>query len=412
MNKELLGLSLVAARQQLQQRAISARELTRAYLDAITDRGDQTRAYITITEQGALAAADAADRKLAAADAADRKLAAADAADRKLAAADAADRKLAAADAADRKLAAADAADKKFAAGDNDAAIGADSLLGLPLAIKDLFCTKDILTTAGSRMLANFIPPYESTVTERLWQAGAVCLGKTNMDEFAMGSATTSSFFGATTNPWSNDKTGALTAGGSSGGSAAAVAGLLAPAALGSDTGGSIRQPCAFTGLVGVKPTYGRCSRYGMVSFASSLDQAGVMTRDVADAALLLSVMAGYDNRDSTSANLPVPRAAWQQAVAKGRAEGKDGLQTLKIATASWRNNQLVIEQDGKVVGQQLTQLFNQGLETYYIIAPAEASSNLSRYDGVRYGFRASNNGRTSGQCQRRVKCHVRTNAA
>jgi aspartyl-tRNA(Asn)/glutamyl-tRNA(Gln) amidotransferase subunit A len=265
-------------------------------------------------------------------------------------------------------------------------------LAGVPLAIKDNLCTKGIRTTCSSRMLETFVPPYESTVTERLWDAGAVLLGKTNLDEFAMGSSTETSAFGPSRNPWNPEKV----PGGSSGGSAAAVAAGECVASLGSDTGGSIRQPAAFCGVVGLKPTYGRVSRYGLVAFASSLDQVGPFTTCVADAAELLQVIAGEDPRDSTCLKAPVPdyRAALTQPV-KGlrvgivrecmEAEGLDPQVKVSVQAAA---EQL------QALGCELVEVscprFNDGIATYYVIAPSEASANLARYDGVKYGYRAA----------------------
>jgi len=267
-------------------------------------------------------------------------------------------------------------------------------LEGIPLGIKDLFCTEGVLTTAGSHILDEFKPPYESTVTARLWQAGAVMLGKLNMDEFAMGSSNTTSYHGSVKNPWKRrGENRDLVPGGSSGGSVAAVAARVAMAATGTDTGGSIRQPAAFCGLVGLKPTYGRCSRWGIVAFASSLDQAGPVARTVEDAALMLQVMAGHDPKDSTAVDLPVPdyRATLEGGV-KGlrigipkeyRADGMDGaIDKLWAAGAGWL----------KAAGAEIVDISlphtKYALPTYYIIAPAEASSNLARYDGVRFGLR------------------------
>ncbi|MFM9088311.1 MAG: Asp-tRNA(Asn)/Glu-tRNA(Gln) amidotransferase subunit GatA [Cyanobium sp.] len=265
-------------------------------------------------------------------------------------------------------------------------------LAGVPLAIKDNLCTKGIRTTCSSRMLEHFVPPYESTVTERLWGAGAVLLGKTNLDEFAMGSSTETSFFGPSRNPWNPDKV----PGGSSGGSAAAVAAGECVASLGSDTGGSIRQPAAFCGVVGLKPTYGRVSRYGLVAFASSLDQVGPFTTSVADAAELLQVIAGADPRDSTCLKAPVPdyRAALAQPVAGLRvgivrecfeAEGLDPQVKASVMAAAAQ-----LEALGCELVEVSCPRFNDGIATYYVIAPSEASANLARYDGVKYGHRAA----------------------
>jgi aspartyl-tRNA(Asn)/glutamyl-tRNA(Gln) amidotransferase subunit A len=268
-------------------------------------------------------------------------------------------------------------------------------LAGIPLAIKDNLCTQGIRTTCSSRMLETFVPPYESTVTERLWQAGAVLLGKTNLDEFAMGSSTETSAFGPSRNPWDPERV----PGGSSGGSSAAVAAGECVAALGSDTGGSIRQPASFCGVVGLKPTYGRVSRWGLVAFASSLDQVGPFTTSVADAAELLQVIAGEDPRDSTCLKAPVPdyRAALQQPVAGLRvgivrecfeAEGLDPQVKASVLAAA---DQL------QALGCDLVDVscprFNDGIATYYVIAPSEASANLARYDGVKYGYRAEGSG-------------------
>ena len=266
---------------------------------------------------------------------------------------------------------------------------------GIPIGVKDLFCTKGVLSTAGSHILDGFVPTYESTVTANLFGAGAVMLGKCNMDEFAMGSANMTSYYGPVENPWrssaaSNKK---LVPGGSSGGSAAAVAARAALAATGTDTGGSIRQPAAFAGIVGLKPTYGRCSRWGVVAFASSLDQAGPMTRTVRDAAIMLGAMAGYDPKDSTSVNRPVPD---YEAALTG------DLRNLRIGVpkeyrvdgmpeeidALWRQGIAWLKEAGaKIVDISLPHT-KYALPTYYIVAPAEASSNLARYDGVRYGLR------------------------
>ena len=265
-------------------------------------------------------------------------------------------------------------------------------LAGVPLAIKDNLCTKGIRTTCSSRMLESFVPPYESTVTERLWGAGAVLLGKTNLDEFAMGSSTETSYFGPSRNPWNPEKV----PGGSSGGSAAAVAAGECVASLGSDTGGSIRQPAAFCGVVGLKPTYGRVSRYGLVAFASSLDQVGPFTTSVADAAELLQVIAGADTRDSTCLKVAVPdyRAALSQPVAGLRvgivrecfeAEGLDPQVKASVMAAAAQ-----LEALGCELVEVSCPRFNDGIATYYVIAPSEASANLARYDGVKYGHRAA----------------------
>lgn len=288
----------------------------------------------------------------------------------------------------DHALSGADASDERRRKGE------AGVLEGIPLAIKDLFCTQDVLTTAGSHILDGFQPQYESTVSANLWAAGAVMLGKTNLDEFAMGSSNMTSYYGGVENPWRrNGSNEPLVPGGSSGGSAAAVAARCAMGATGTDTGGSIRQPAAFCGIVGMKPTYGRCSRWGTVAFASSLDQAGPMTRSVRDAAIMLRGMAGYDPKDSTSVNTPVPD---YEAVMTGDIRG------LKVGVPKeYRIDGTPDEIDGvwqqgiewlKAAGAEIVDISlphtKYALPTYYIIAPAEASSNLARYDGVRYGLR------------------------
>ncbi len=281
-------------------------------------------------------------------------------------------------------LEAAKAADAARAAGN------AGPLCGLPLAHKDIFCTRDVLTTCGSRMLENFVSPYDATVVERLAAAGAVVLGKTNMDEFAMGSSNETSYYGPVKNPWDLERS----PGGSSGGSAAAVAARLVPAATGTDTGGSIRQPAALSGIFGIKPTYGRVSRYGMIAFASSLDQAGVLTRSARDAALLLGAMAGFDERDSTSIDHPVPDYV---AALDGSLEGlkigvvkqhfDEGLDE-KCATAV-KAALAVFEDLGATLVEVDMPDLDLSVPTYYVVAPAECSSNLSRFDGVRFGHRA-----------------------
>ncbi|MBT5194135.1 MAG: Asp-tRNA(Asn)/Glu-tRNA(Gln) amidotransferase subunit GatA [Rhodospirillaceae bacterium] len=290
----------------------------------------------------------------------------------------------------DVALAMADASDSRRATGT------AGALEGIPLAIKDLFCTKGTLTTAGSHILDGFKPPYESTVSDNLWQAGAVMLGKTNMDEFAMGSSNETSYYGPVQNPWRRDGDNqALVPGGSSGGSAAAVAGRFAMAATATDTGGSIRQPAAFTGTVGCKPTYGRCSRWGVVAFASSLDQAGPITRDVRDNAIMLGAMAGYDPKDSTSADVPLPDF---EAALSGDIRGLnigvpkeyvlDGMPG-EIETL-WQQGIGWLKDAGAEIIDISLPHTKYALPAYYIVAPAEASSNLARYDGVRFGLRES----------------------
>jgi aspartyl-tRNA(Asn)/glutamyl-tRNA(Gln) amidotransferase subunit A len=276
-----------------------------------------------------------------------------------------------------------------------DARRGADapSLNGIPLGIKDLFCTKGVPSQAASNILEGFKPEYESTVTTQLFANGAVMLGKLNMDEFAMGSSNETSCYGDVVNPWKIDDRN-LTSGGSSGGSASAVAADLCLGATGTDTGGSIRQPAAFTGITGIKPTYGRCSRWGIVAFASSLDQAGPMTKDVRDAAIMLQAMSGHDSKDSTSADIPVPDF---EAALTGNIRGKtigipkeyriDGMPA--EIEKLWADGTAMLKDAGaKIVDISLPHT-KYALPAYYVIAPAEASSNLARYDGVRFGHRA-----------------------
>jgi aspartyl-tRNA(Asn)/glutamyl-tRNA(Gln) amidotransferase subunit A len=280
----------------------------------------------------------------------------------------------------------ADAVDRARAAGEP---LG--PLAGVPVALKDVLCTRGVTTTAGSRILASYVPPYDATAVERVRTAGMPVLGKTNQDEFAMGSSTENSAFGVTRNPWDL----ARVPGGSSGGSAAAVAAGMAPLALGTDTGGSIRQPAALCGIVGLKPTYGRVSRYGLIAFASSLDQIGPFARTVRDAALLLQAIAGHDPRDATSIPEPVPdyAAALDRGVAglrvgvvrEGMGEGTQPGVRARVREAAERLARLGCE-----VGEVSLPSFDVALSAYYLIAPAEASSNLARYDGVRYGHRAA----------------------
>src|SRR5690242_5294939 len=289
----------------------------------------------------------------------------------------------------DHALAAAEAADQARAAGD------LKPLSGVPLGIKDLFCTKGVRTTAGSKILEGYKPVYESTVSANLFAAGAGMLGKLNMDEFAMGSSNETSGYGPVLSPWRRNDAGnvALTPGGSSGGSASAVAARLAPGVTGTDTGGSIRQPAAFTGITGIKPTYGRCSRWGVVAFASSLDQAGPMARDVRDCAILLEAMAGFDPKDSTSLDLPVPQ--WEAGLnpdLRGKRVGiareyrLDGMD--EDVARSWDDGIAWLRDAGAETVDISLPHTKYALPAYYIVAPAEASSNLARYDGVRYGLR------------------------
>ena len=329
-------MAIAEWRQQLESGEVSARELTDQHLSRIADVEPSLHAYLEVT--------------------------------------------------ADRARADADRIDAARSAGED-----LPPLAGVPLAIKDNLCTKGVTTTCASRMLEGFVPPYESTVTGKLWDAGAVLLGKTNLDEFAMGGSTETSAFGPTANPWNLDHV----PGGSSGGSAAAVASGGCMASLGSDTGGSIRQPASFCGVVGLKPTYGRISRYGLVAFASSLDQVGPFTSNVADAAALLQVMAGHDPRDSTSLKVPVPDySADLTKSIKGLKVGlvrecfeQEGLDPEVKASVMAAAEQL------QALGAELVDVscprFSDGIATYYVIAPSEASANLARYDGVKYGYRA-----------------------
>jgi aspartyl-tRNA(Asn)/glutamyl-tRNA(Gln) amidotransferase subunit A len=290
----------------------------------------------------------------------------------------------------DHALAAADAADKARAAGDT-----LKPLAGVPIGMKDLFATKGVQTTAASHILEGFKPVYESTVSHKLWEAGAGMLGKLNLDQFAMGSSNETSYFGNVISPWRRNDGGntPLAPGGSSGGSSAAIAARLCPAATGTDTGGSIRQPAAFTGISGIKPTYGRCSRWGVVAFASSLDQAGPMARDVRDCAILLEAMTGFDPKDSTSLDMPVPK--WEAGLSadlRGKRVGipaeyrMDG--TPAEIEALWQQGIDWLKDAGAEIVEVSLPHTKYALPAYYIIAPAEASSNLARYDGVRYGLR------------------------
>ena len=264
-------------------------------------------------------------------------------------------------------------------------------LSGVPLAVKDLFCTKNVKTTAGSKILHNFIPTYESTVTNNLWSQGAFLLGKLNCDEFAMGSSNETSFFGNVTSPY-GDK---IVPGGSSGGSASALAADLTPATIGTDTGGSIRQPASFTGTVGLKPTYGRCSRWGIVAFASSLDQAGPMTKNVEDCALLLQAMSGYDPKDSTSINTKVDNYSSQltekvKGIKIGIPKEYRVDNMPKEIDELWKKGIDYLKDAGAIIKDISLPHTMYALPAYYIVAPAEASSNLARYDGVKYGHRAN----------------------
>jgi len=336
---ELTELSLAEALAALRRRSISAKELTEAHIAAV-EAARSLNAFIVETPLHARAAAKEADAR--------------------------------------------------YAKGE------ARALEGIPLGIKDLFCTKGVGTTAGSNILRNFVPPYESTVTQKLWDAGAAMLGKLNLDEFAMGSSNETSAYGNVANPWRRKgENRQLTPGGSSGGSAAAVAARLCLGATGTDTGGSIRQPASFTGIVGIKPTYGRCSRYGIVAFASSLDQAGVFARSVEDTAILLGVMAGHDPKDSTSAKIAV--SDFSAALSKGvkglrigipKEYRVDGMPT--EIDALWKKGAAWLKDAGANLVDVSLPHTKYALPAYYVVAPAEASSNLARYDGVRFGLRQS----------------------
>ncbi len=328
-------LTLAEIHQGLAQKDFSSREITQHLLDRIRSLDKTYNCFITLDKKGALEAADAADSLLA-----------------------------------------------KGSEG---------ALLGVPFAHKDIFCTNGIRTSCGSKMLDNFVPPYDATVVAKLKNQGVVMLGKTNMDEFAMGSSNETSFYGAVKNPWDTNRV----PGGSSGGSAAAIAARLTPAATGTDTGGSIRQPAALCGITGLKPTYGRVSRYGMIAFASSLDQGGPMARTAEDAAILLNAMAGYDNKDSTCTDIPVPDYT---------AELTQPLKGLRIGLPREYFDERLNEDMAQTVHCALAELEKLGatlidvdlpnsalsVPAYYVIAPAEASSNLSRFDGVRYGYRCN----------------------
>jgi aspartyl-tRNA(Asn)/glutamyl-tRNA(Gln) amidotransferase subunit A len=333
---ELNTFTLAAARDAMRKGEVSSRELTQGCLDAIEGAG-ALNAFVHHTPEIALDQADQADNRIKAGD--------------------------------------------------------APAMCGLPLGIKDLFCTKGVASQAASGILNGFQPEYESTVTTQLFDAGAVMLGKLNMDEFAMGSSNETSVYGNAINPWKVDAD--LTPGGSSGGSATAVAADLCLAATGTDTGGSIRQPAAFTGITGIKPTYGRVSRWGIIAFASSLDQAGPMTKDVRDAAIMLEAMCGHDPKDSTSADLPVPNF---EAALTGDIKGKvigipkeyrmDGMPA--EIEQLWSDGTAMLKDAGAEVRDISLPHTQYALPAYYVIAPAEASSNLARYDGVRFGHRAA----------------------
>lgn len=290
----------------------------------------------------------------------------------------------------DHALAAADKVDQARAAGD-----ALPSMAGVPIGMKDLFCTRGVQTTAASHILEGFKPEYESTVSQKLWDAGAGMLGKLNLDQFAMGSSNETSYFGNVISPWRRNDGGnaPLAPGGSSGGSAAVVAGRIAPGATGTDTGGSIRQPAAFVGISGIKPTYGRCSRWGTIAFASSLDQAGPMARDVRDCAIMLEAMSGFDPKDATSLDLPVPR--WEATLNASMSGKRVGIPSEyrvenmpEEIEALWQQGIAWLRDAGAEIVEVSLPHTRYALPAYYIIAPAEASSNLARYDGVRFGQR------------------------
>ena len=331
-NKSVAELS-----RELESGKISSVELTRQFLGRLEKEDEQLNSFITITEEQALADAHAADEQRAAGK--------------------------------------------------------ATPWTGVPFAHKDIFCTNGVATTCGSKMLANLVPPYDATVTENFRKAGAVCLGKTNMDEFAMGSSTESSYFGATANPWGLSQGEKRVPGGSSGGSAAAVAARLVPAATATDTGGSIRQPAALCGVTGLKPTYGRVSRYGMIAFASSLDQGGTMARTAEDNALMLNVMAGFDPKDSTSIDRDVPdyTATLNEPLTGLRIGLPKEYFAGNLSAAMEEQVRGAIreyEKLGATVKEVSLPHADLAIAAYYVIAPAEASANLSRFDGARYGYR------------------------
>jgi len=335
---ELTKLTISEAREKLTQKDISSAELTESYIGAIEAANDSLNAYVALTFDQARSMAKASDERLAA---------------------------------------------------------GAGGALeGIPLGIKDLFCTKGVHSQACSHILNGFKPRYESTITANLWADGAVMLGKLNMDEFAMGSSNETSYYGSVTNPWrANGSDRSLVPGGSSGGSASAVAAQMCAGATATDTGGSIRQPAAFTGTVGIKPTYGRCSRWGVVAFASSLDQAGPITRSVRDSAIMLKSMASVDEKDTTSANIPVPD--YEAAIGKSVKGMRIGIPAEYVVddmpeeiSALWEQGKAWLKDAGAEIVPISLPHTKYALPAYYIVAPAEASSNLARYDGVRYGLR------------------------
>ena len=336
---ELRKLSIKQMHDGLRRKSFSATELIKAHIDAVEN--EELNAFITKTPEVAIKAAEAADECFSK---------------------------------------------------QNSSEIS--PLMGIPVGVKDLFCTKGIKTTACSKMLENFIPTYESTVSYLLLKSGAAMLGKLNMDEFAMGSANTNSYFGPVKNVWTRKSDGEqVVPGGSSGGSAASVAGFLCAGALGSDTGGSVRQPAAYCGVVGAKPTYGRCSRFGMIAFASSLDQAGVITRSVYDSAIMLEAICGYDKKDSTSSERPVPKFSnFIDKDIKGKRIGvpkeyrMDGISEEIIH--HWEKVAACLRESGAEIVDITLPHTKYAIPVYYLICSAETSSNLARYDGVRYGFR------------------------
>ena len=336
---EITSLTIAQTLEKLRAKEVSPVEVTRAYIDNIENNNNKYNAYVTTSFEQALEGAKESE--------------------------------------------------KRYQNGTNRV------LEGIALGVKDLFCTKDIRTTACSHLIDNFVPKYESSVTQNLLNDGALFLGKLNLDEFAMGGSNETSCFGPVVNPWSKDIK--LVAGGSSGGSAAAVSANMCAGSTGTDTGGSIRQPAAFCGVTGIKPTYGRCSRYGVIAFASSLDQAGPICKDVTDCALMLNSMAGYDNKDATSANVSVPD--FTSFIGQGIKGLKIGIpdeyriegMNKEIAQYWDKATQILKERGAEIVRISLPHT-KYALPSYYVIAPAEASSNLARYDGIRYGNRVNGN--------------------
>ena len=347
---DLVTLGVKQAAQNIRTRELSAVELAEAYLARIEARNKALNAYITVTADQALAAAKEADKRVK----------------------------------------------------DGKARL----LEGVPLGIKDLFCTKGVLTTAASHILDGFVPPYESTVTANLWKAGAVNLGKLNLDEFAMGGSGETSYYGPSKNPWDETRV----PGGSSSGSSAAVADFLCAGATGTDTGGSIRQPASYTGIVGLKPTYGRCSRWGIVAFASSLDQAGPMARSVEDVAIMLRAMSGFDPMDSTSADRPIE--SYDEGLDTLELKGlKVGLPEDYFGEGLDPRVRQIVEDTAKKLEREGAEIIKLSLPhtryagpTYYILAPAEAASNLSRYDGMRYGLRVEGKNLLETYCNTRSR--------